>query len=97
MSSITYQSLLASFSYEDFIILIGPCLLLGASQEKPDYFSQFQTYISTESLDNFIKAISMLYTFLTHQDIDDKQIPIEYLRINPQAMSSQEIFEKECI
>ncbi|WP_270640300.1 AraC family transcriptional regulator [Longibaculum muris] len=90
----TYQSLLASFSYENFIILIGPCLLLGASQEKPDYFSQFQTYISTESLDNFIKAISMLYIFLTHQDIDDKQIPIEYLRINPQAMSSQEIFEK---
>lgn len=90
----TYQTLLASFVYEDYTVLIGPCLLLGASQEKRDYFSQFQTYISTESADSFVKAVSMLYTLLTHQDIDSKHIPIQYLRINPQAMSAKEIFEK---
>lgn len=90
----TYQTLLASFVYEEYTILIGPCLLLGASQEKRDYFSQFQTYISTESVDSFVRAISMLYTLFTHLDIDMKHIPIQYLRINPQAMSAKEIFEK---
>ncbi len=90
----TYQVLLASFDYGEYTLLIGPCMLLGASQENNYYFSQFQIYTATESADSFVKTMGMLYSLLTHEDIDITQIPIQYLRINPKAMSAKEIFEK---
>ena len=90
----TYQHLLASFQFEEYSILIGPCTLLGAKQEEDDIFRQYETYISTESLDIFTQTVHMLYTLLTHQEIDIKQIPVQYKRAKLSVLNSVEKFEK---
>lgn len=90
----TYQVLLASFQYQDYTILLGPCFLLGAKQNKTDFFSQFKTYTSTESLQKFSKTLNMLYTLLTHQTVDIDAIPIQYITTNHKALHTKTSFEE---
>lgn len=90
----TYQNLMASFYFENYIILIGPCFLSGARQDTHDIFNQYKTYLSTESLNNFGKTISMLYTLLTHKEININNIPIKYIRLNDQVLGVKKSYEK---
>lgn len=89
----TYQYLAASFYFKEYKILIGPCLLLGSNFENIDYFSQFQKYISAESLDSFLDAVAMFYMMLTHQTIETEHIPIQYIRMEHSHLETKEKFE----
>lgn len=90
----TYQNIMASFIFEEYTILIGPCFLLGTKQEAQDIFSQYQTYTSTESMDHFCKVVSMLYMTLVQKEIDSEHLPIQYTRLNDTALSIKESYEK---
>lgn len=88
-----YQFLGASFCYEEYRILIGPCFVLG-SQIKDHLMQELTFRISSESTESFISFCHNIYTLFTHQTLLENTIPVKYLRIHQDKMIPKEILEK---
>ena len=93
-----YQFLAACFLHEfegkHYRIIIGPCVLLGANITMRLFHGDISAYTSSETQVSFLTYCKSFYTLVTGKEIDDDQIPIEYIRNHSLHQLPKKAFEE---